>query len=94
MLPALFPTRVRYGALAISYNVSISAVGGITPLIAQALVSTTGNVMVPAYMLIFGGVVGAITLLFTPEVAGKPLPGSGPAVETEREARQLAKDIT
>lgn len=93
MLPALFPTKVRYGALAISYNVSISAVGGITPLIAQALVSTTGNVMVPAYMLIFGGVVGAVTLLFTPEVAGKPLPGSGPAVETEREARQLAKDI-
>lgn len=37
-LPALFPTRVRYGALAISYNISISAVGGTTPLIAQALI--------------------------------------------------------
>jgi MHS family proline/betaine transporter-like MFS transporter len=92
MLPALFPTNVRYGALAISYNISISLVGGITPLIAQALVSGTGNVMVPAYMLIFAGVVGAITLLFTPEVAGKPLPGSGPAVETEQEARALADD--
>jgi MHS family proline/betaine transporter-like MFS transporter len=93
MLPALFPTNVRYGALAISYNISISLVGGVTPLIAQALVSGTGNVMVPAYMLIFGGVVGAITLLFTPEVAGKPLLGSGPAVETEREARELAEDV-
>jgi MFS transporter, MHS family, proline/betaine transporter len=90
MLPALFPTRVRYGALAISYNMSISAVGGTTPLIAQALVSGTGNVMAPAYMLIFGGVVGGVTLLFTPEVAGKPLPGSGPAVETEQQARTLA----
>lgn len=58
MLPALFPTNVRYGALAISYNISISLVGGVTPLIAQALVSATGNVMVPAYMLIFGGAVG------------------------------------
>jgi MHS family proline/betaine transporter-like MFS transporter len=94
MLPALFPTNVRYGALAISYNISISLVGGITPLIAQALVSGTGNVMVPAYMLIFAGVVGAITLLFTPEVARKPLPGSGPAVETEQEARALAKDTS
>jgi MHS family proline/betaine transporter-like MFS transporter len=93
VLPALFPTNVRYGALAISYNISISLVGGITPLIAQALVSATGNVMVPAYMLIFAGVVGAITLLFTPEVARKPLPGSGPAVETEREARALAEGI-
>ncbi len=93
MLPALFPTNMRYGALAISYNISISLVGGITPLIAQALVSGTGNVMVPAYMLIFGGVVGGITLLFTPEVAGKPLLGSGPAVESEQEARALAGDI-
>lgn len=47
-MPALFPTSVRNGALAISYNVSISALGGTTPLIAQALVSGTGNLMVPA----------------------------------------------
>ncbi len=93
LLPALFPTRVRYGALAIAYNISISAVGGTTPLIAQALISGTGNVMAPAYMLIFGGVVGAVTLLFTPEVAGKPLPGSGPAVKNDREARELADDV-
>ena len=89
-LPALFPTRVRYGALAISYNLSISTVGGVTPLIAQALISSTGNTMVPAYMLMVAGLVGVVTLLFTPEVAGKPLPGSGPAVETEEEADALA----
>jgi len=90
-LPALFPTGVRYGALAIAYNVSISAVGGTTPLIAQALISGTGNVMVPAYMLIVAGLVGAVTLVFMPEVAGKRLPGSGPAVETEEQARGLAE---
>jgi len=92
MLPALFPTDVRYGALAIAYNVSISAVGGSTPLIAQALVSGTGNAMTPAYMLIFAGLVGAVTLVFTPEVAGKRLPGSPPAVESEQEAGELATD--
>jgi MHS family proline/betaine transporter-like MFS transporter len=49
--------------------------------------------MVPAYMLVFAGLVGAVTLLFTPEVAGKRLPGSGPSVETEQEARELVGDV-
>ena len=88
-MPALFPTNVRNGALAVSYNISISAFGGTTPLIAQALVSGTGNLMVPAYMLIVAGLVGLVTLVFTPEVAGKRLPGSPPTVETEQEAREL-----
>ena len=92
-MPALFPTNVRNGALAISYNVAISAFGGTTPLIAQALVSGTGDPMVPAYMLIVAGLVGTVTLFFTPEVAGKRLPGSGPSVESEREARKLAEDV-
>jgi MFS transporter, MHS family, proline/betaine transporter len=82
-LPALFPTRVRNGALAISYNIALSTVGGTTPLIAQALISSTGNAMVPAYMLIFAGLVGTVTLPFMPEVAGKPLPGSAPSFESE-----------
>jgi MHS family proline/betaine transporter-like MFS transporter len=30
-LPALFPTEVRYGATAISYNIAVSAFGGMTP---------------------------------------------------------------
>ena len=90
-MPALFPTNVRNGALAISYNVSISAFGGTTPLIAQSLVSATGNLMVPAYMLIVAGLVGIVTLAFTPEVARKRLPGSPPTVETEQEARELVE---
>ena len=82
-LPALFPTRVRNGALAIAYNIALSTVGGTTPLIAQTLISGTGNALVPAYMLIFAGLVGTVSLLFMPEVAGKPLPGSGPSVESQ-----------
>ncbi len=92
-LPALFPTGVRYGSLAIAYNISISAFGGTIPVIAQSLITATGNVMVPAYMLIVAGVVGAVTLLFMPEVAGRRLPGSGPSVETEDEARELVGSV-
>lgn len=90
-LPALFPTRVRYGALAIGFNVSVSAFGGTTPLAAEALVSRTGNPMAPAYLLIAAGVIGALALVFTPEVAGRRLPGSGPAVESEARARELVE---
>ncbi|QZA19496.1 MFS transporter [Mycobacterium malmoense] len=90
VLPALFPTNVRYGAVSIGFNISVSAFGGTTPLIAETLVAGTGNPMMPAYMLMCAGLVGFVTLLFTPEVAGKPLLGSGPSVETRQEARDLA----
>jgi hypothetical protein len=83
--------QCRNGALAISYNVAISAFGGTTPLIAQVLVSSTRDLMVPAYMLIVAGLVGLVTLVFTPEVAGRRLPGSPPSVETEQEARELVE---
>jgi MHS family proline/betaine transporter-like MFS transporter len=67
----------------------VSAFGGTTPLIAETLVAGTGNAMMPAYMLMFAGLVGAITLIFAPEVAGQPLLGSGPAVDSPDEAGGL-----
>lgn len=88
-LPALFPTDVRNFAVAIGFNVSVSIFGGTTPLIAETLLAWSGNLMVPAYILVFAGLVGAVTVWFTPEVAGKPLPGAGPSVATEAEARAL-----
>jgi MFS family permease len=90
ILPALFPTNVRYGALSIGFNIAVSAFGGTTPLLAETLVAATGNPMMPAYILVLAGLVGAVTLLFTPEVAGKPLLGSGPSVESREEAHDLA----
>jgi MHS family proline/betaine transporter-like MFS transporter len=90
-LPALFPTNVRYSAVAIGFNISVSAFGGTTPLIAETLVSGTGNVLVPAYILMAAGLVGAVSVWFTPEIAGKRLPGSGPSVATEQEARAIVE---
>ena len=89
-LPALFPANVRYGGVSIGYNIAVSAFGGTIPLVAQSLISATGNAMIPAYMLMFAGVAGATTLIFTPEVAGRTLPESGPTVESSEQARELA----
>lgn len=89
ILPALFPTNVRYGAVSIGFNVAVSAFGGTTPLIAETLVAGTGNAMWPAYMLMFAGAVGTVTLIFAPEVAGKPLLGSEPSVGSPDEPGEL-----
>ncbi|MFE8943672.1 glycine betaine/L-proline transporter ProP [Streptomyces sp. NPDC007856] len=80
-LPALFPTRVRYGSLSIGFNVSVSLFGGTTPLVVTALIGATGNMMMPAYYMMAAAVVGGFAVWRMSESAGRPLPGSAPAVE-------------
>jgi len=80
-LPSLFHTNVRYGATSIGYNLSVSLFGGTTPLIAATLIAWTGNLMMPAYMLVVAGVVGVISVYFVGEPAGKPLKGSAVATD-------------
>ncbi|ANP54757.1 MHS family proline/betaine transporter-like MFS transporter [Streptomyces griseochromogenes] len=80
-LPALFPTRVRYGSLSIGFNVSVSLFGGTTPLVVTALIGVTGNMMMPAYYMMAAAVVGGFAVWRMSESAGRPLPGSAPAVE-------------
>ncbi|MGP2441265.1 glycine betaine/L-proline transporter ProP [Streptomyces sp. JW3] len=80
-LPALFPTRVRYGSLSIGFNISVSLFGGTTPLVVTALIGATGDLMMPAYYMMAAAVVGGVAVWFMTESAGRPLPGSGPSVE-------------
>ena len=80
-LPALFPTRVRYGSLSIGFNVSVSLFGGTTPLVVTALIGATGNMMMPAYYMMAAAVIGGTAVWFMSESAGRPLPGSPPSVE-------------
>ena len=86
VLPALFPTGIRYGGLAIGYNLAVSIFGGTTPLVLTALESATGsNLVAPMYMMI-AAVIGGIAVLMIPETARKPLDGSPPSVATDEEA--------
>ncbi|MET8900595.1 glycine betaine/L-proline transporter ProP [Streptomyces sp. NPDC048594] len=79
-LPALFPTRVRYGSLSIGFNISVSLFGGTTPLVVTALIGATGDMMMPAYYMMAAAVIGGVAVWFMSESAGRPLPGSAPAV--------------
>ncbi|NGN68820.1 MFS transporter [Streptomyces sp. A7024] len=89
VLPALFPTALRYGALAIAFNVSVSLFGGTAPLAVEALVSATGNDLMPAFYMMLFAVVGIVAVANLKETAGKPLKGSPPSVATREEAVEL-----
>ncbi|MFC7395391.1 MFS transporter [Scopulibacillus cellulosilyticus] len=92
-LPSLFFTKVRYGSLAITYNISTSVFGGTTPLIVAWLVSITKNRMVPAYYLMAVCIIGLIIVaFFVKETAGKSLRGSSPAVEDPSEINEILKN--
>ncbi|QXJ21623.1 MFS transporter [Actinomadura graeca] len=71
--PAMFPTRVRYGAFAIGYNVSTSLFGGTAAVLVGSLIKATGSNYVPAYYLILVAVVALVPIVMIPETARVPI---------------------
>jgi MFS transporter, MHS family, citrate/tricarballylate:H+ symporter len=63
------PHRVRSGALAIIYALSISIFGGSAQFIVAWLTRATGNPLAPAWYMIGGVIVGLIALCVMPESA-------------------------
>ncbi|MET4060145.1 MHS family proline/betaine transporter-like MFS transporter [Arthrobacter sp. UYP6] len=79
-LPALFPTAVRYTGFAIAYNFSTAFFAGPSQTIANQLIETTGNQLVPGWYMAIAGVIGLISVLCMRETAqatlrGEELPG-------------------
>ncbi|QUH04570.1 MFS transporter [Saccharopolyspora erythraea] len=72
-LPAMFPTKVRYAAFCVGYNVSTAAFGGTAPFINDAVVQSTGNTFFPAYYLMGAAAIALVPILLMKETAGKPL---------------------
>jgi MFS transporter, MHS family, proline/betaine transporter len=81
-LPALFPTIIRYGGLAVTFNLAVSLFAGTAPTIIETAVTTTGNLDWPGYYLIGAGVIGVFSLYFIKESAGKPLAGAAPLISS------------
>jgi MHS family proline/betaine transporter-like MFS transporter len=69
----LFPTRVRYSAVSLSFNLAAIVGGGFTPYIGTWLVQSTGHAMAPAYYVMGAALVGLLTMLGTVETARRPL---------------------
>ena len=73
ILAEMFPTRVRYTALSVSYGFAVVLFGGFAPLIATWLVSVTGNPLAPAFYVMTGGAISAIAILSMKENLNTPL---------------------
>ena len=90
-LPAMFPTHIRYSALAAAFNISV-LIAGLTPTLAASLVESTQNLMMPAYYLMVIAVIGLITGLYMKETANLPLKGATPAASDLQEAKEILRE--
>ncbi|MFB9197865.1 MFS transporter [Actinomadura verrucosospora] len=75
--PAMFPTKVRYGAFAIGYNISTSLFGGTAAVLVGSLIDATGSNFVPAYYLMIVALVALLPIIKIPETAGVPIDRAG-----------------
>lgn len=69
----LFPTRVRYTALSVGYNIPVAIFGGFAPFIATGLINLTGSILSPAIYVMIASSVTLITMIWVRETAFKEL---------------------
>jgi MHS family proline/betaine transporter-like MFS transporter len=73
LLVELFPTRVRYCAYGLGYNVSSALFGGAAPLLLTYLITQTGNVYWPAFYAVITAVGTLIAVSRVHDRARQPL---------------------
>jgi MHS family proline/betaine transporter-like MFS transporter len=65
LLAELFPTKVRYTGISISFSIAIMSFGGFTPFINTYLVEKTGNSVAPAFWVMAVAALSGIAMLVT-----------------------------
>ena len=69
----LFPTRIRFSGIAVSFNLAFSIFSGTAPVIATLLVVATHSPTGPAYFMAFCGLVTFVAMLFIKRHEGRIL---------------------
>ena len=73
-LVELFPTRVRYTAMSVPYNIGTGWVGGLLPAASFALVAWSGNIYFGLwYSVAFTAIAAVVALIWLPETKGRDL---------------------
>jgi len=73
-LVELFPTRIRYTAMSLPYNVGTGWVGGLLPAASFALVAASGNIYFGLWYAVgFTAVALIVSLIWLPETRGRDL---------------------
>lgn len=81
LLSEVFPTRTRYTASAITYNVAYTLFGGTAPLVATWLIGQTGSSLAPAFYLVVIALLALAGGLTLPETFRISLHGEPTAEE-------------
>jgi MHS family proline/betaine transporter-like MFS transporter len=74
VLAEMFPTRIRYTALSITYGTAVAIFGGLAPYICTLLIHATGDAPAPAFYVMVAGLISFIAIFCVEERAGEPLP--------------------
>ena len=72
-LAELFPTRLRYSGLSLTYGLASALFGGTAPALATFLVRRTGDGLAPAWYATALTVAAAACVMLAPETVGRPL---------------------
>ncbi|KAI9344689.1 major facilitator family transporter [Obelidium mucronatum] len=77
-LSELFPTSIRYTSISIPYHIGAGVFGGLTPLVATAIATATGDRLSGLfYPIILGGVSSLIAIVLLPETVGRDIQALG-----------------
>jgi len=68
-LVEMFPTRLRYSAIALGYNITLAIFGGTAPLVATWLIHRTGDLGAPAYYI---AAIAVVTAFATAMLRSRP----------------------
>lgn len=73
-LVELFPTRVRYTAMSLPYNIGTGWIGGLLPAASFALVAWSGNIYFGLwYSIVFTAIAVIVSLIWLPETKDRDL---------------------
>jgi hypothetical protein len=88
ILTDLFPTRVRFTGVALSFNVAFTLFSGLTPLVATSLIQSTGSVTAPAFVMIGCGMLTLIGSFGLSRYGGHVLTGQTPDATAGKRAAE------
>ncbi len=63
LMVEMFPTRTRYSAIGLGYNLTLALFGGTAPLVATWMISKSGDLASPAIYLVVLAVISFVSLL-------------------------------
>jgi MHS family shikimate/dehydroshikimate transporter-like MFS transporter len=72
-MPELFGTNARYSGVSLGFQLGAAIGGGLTPVVAAAIVARTGATWAVSLIIMTLGIVTVMAVLSTRETAGRPM---------------------